>query len=78
MPGGAVIGQSAAGNQAMNVRMEDEPLRPGMQHGQHADGATDPARIAGQHDDRLGGGLHQSAVAVFDTGAARPAVPRAR
>src|ERR1700693_412663 len=40
MPGGAVIGQSAAGNQAMNVRMEDEPLRPGMQHGQHADGAA--------------------------------------
>ena len=71
MPGGPVprfregrLGQSAAGDQAVNMRMEDEPLRPGMQHGEHADGAADPARIAGQHDDRLGGGLDQGAVAV--------------
>ena len=56
------------------MRVEDEPLRPGVQHGEHADGAPtgqarglkahDPARIAGQHDDRLGGGLDQRAVAV--------------
>jgi hypothetical protein len=64
MPDGAVIGQSAAGDEAVNVRVEDEPLRPGMQHGEHADGAADPAWIAGQHDDRRGGGLHQRAVAV--------------
>jgi len=48
----------------VNVRVEDEPLRPGVQHSEHTDGAADPARIAGQHDDRLGGGLHQRAVAV--------------
>jgi hypothetical protein len=35
-----------------------------MQHGEHADGAADPAPITGQHDDRLGGDLHQRAVAV--------------
>ena len=64
MPGGAVVGQSAAGDEAVNVRVEDEPLRPGVQYGEHANGAADPARIAGQHDDRLGGGLHQRAVAV--------------
>ena len=70
MPGGAPrfregrLGQSAAGDEAVNVRVEDEPLRPGVQHGEHADGAADPARIAGQRDDRLGGGLHQRAVAV--------------
>ena len=71
MPGGAVprfregrLGQSAAGDEAVNVRVEDEPLRPGVQHSEHTDGAADPARIAGQHDDRLGGGLHQRAVAV--------------
>src|SRR5215475_1581496 len=34
MPDGAVIGQSAAGDEAVNVRVEDEPLRPGMQHGE--------------------------------------------
>src|SRR6516162_10790575 len=43
MPDGAVIGQSAAGDEAVNVRVEDEPLRPGMQHGEDADGAADPA-----------------------------------
>ena len=60
------------------MRVQDEPLRPGVQHSEHTDGAADPARIAGQHDDRLGGGLHQRAVAVDDAGAARPAVPRVR
>ena len=64
MPGGAVVGQSAAGDEAVNVRVEDEPLRPGMQDGQHADGAAEPAWIAGQRNDRLGGGLDQRAVAV--------------
>ena len=46
------------------MRVEDEPLRPGVQHSEHTDGAADPARIAGQHDDRLDGGLDQRAVAV--------------
>jgi len=64
MPGGAVVGQSAPGDEAVNVRVEDEPLRPGVQDGEDADGAADPARITGQGDDRLGGGLHQRAVAV--------------
>ena len=40
------------------------PARPGMEHGEYADGPADPARIAGQHDDRRGGGLHKRAVAV--------------
>ena len=44
--------------------MEDELLGPGVQHGEHADRAADLARIAGQLDDRLGGGLHQRAIAV--------------
>jgi hypothetical protein len=32
-----------------------------MEHGEYADGPADPARIADQHDDRRGGGLHQRA-----------------
>ena len=64
MPGGAVVGQSAAGNQAVSMRVENESLGPAMQHGQYADGATDPARIAREIDDRGGGGLDQPAIAV--------------
>lgn len=41
MPGGAVAGQAAAGDQAVNVGVEDEPLRPGVEHGQYADRAAD-------------------------------------
>jgi hypothetical protein len=42
----------------------DEALHPGEQHGEHAEGTTDPVQIAAQFDDCLGGGLHQAAVAV--------------
>ena len=35
-----------------------------MQHGQHADGAADPARIAREIDDRGGGGPDQRAITV--------------
>ena len=66
---GAVLGHAAAGDQAVDVRVEEELLGPGVQHGEHADGAADEARIAGQLDDRLGGGLHQHGVAVALVGA---------
>ena len=64
MPSGAILGQSTAGDQAVDVGMEDQPLRPGVQHSQHADRAADPARIAAEIDDRRGGGLHQGAIAI--------------
>ena len=64
MPEGAVVGQAAAGDQAVDVGMVDQPLRPGMQHGEHAGRAADPARIARQIDDRAGRGLHEGAVAI--------------
>lgn len=38
--------------------------RPGVEHGQYADRAANPERVAGQVDDRAGGGLHQCTVAV--------------
>ena len=41
MPVAAVIGHAAAGDQAMDMRMVDELLGPGVQHRQHADGAAD-------------------------------------
>ena len=36
--------------------MIDELVRPGVQHGEHADGAADVPVIARQLDDRLGRG----------------------
>ena len=71
MPGGAVIGHAAAGDQAVDVRVVEQLLGPGVQDGEHADGAADVARIAGQFDDGLGGGLHQQGVAVTLVGAQR-------
>jgi hypothetical protein len=48
MPVAAVIGDSAAGDEAMNVRMVDELLGPGVEDGQHANGAADEAAIVGK------------------------------
>jgi len=63
LPESAAVGQAAAGDQAVDVRMEDQPLRPAMEHGEHAGGAAEPARIARQIDDRAGGELDQRAIA---------------
>ena len=46
------------------MRVQVEPLVPGVQHREHGDGAADEARIAGDLDDGGGGGLHQHGVAV--------------
>src|SRR3977135_467595 len=67
LPAGAIAGGALhplEKRRLVTAHVEEEPLRPGVQYGEHANGAADPARIAGQHDDRLGGGLHQRAVAV--------------
>jgi hypothetical protein len=64
MPQAAIIADTAAGDQAVDVRVEDELLCPGVQDGEHADGAADVARVAGEFDDRLGRGLHQQGVTV--------------
>src|SRR5208337_4804294 len=69
MPRGAVLGDSAAADQAMNMRVEAQLLCPGMQHGKHGDGAADVTRIAGEFDNRRGGGLHQHGIAVALMGA---------
>ena len=47
MPVPAVVGHAAAGDQAVDVGMVDELLRPGVQHGEHADGAADVAADRG-------------------------------
>jgi len=48
----------------MNMRVQGQLLSPGVQHGEHSDGAADVTWIAGEFDDRRGAGLHQHAIAV--------------
>src|SRR5208282_3113282 len=64
VPGAGVLGDPAAADQAMNMRVEAQLLGPGVQHREHGDGATDITRIAGEFDDRGGTGLHQRGIAV--------------
>jgi len=44
-------------------------LCPGVQHGEHTDGAANEAWITGDVDDRLGRGLHQQGITVTLVGA---------
>lgn len=64
MPGGAIVGQAAAGDQAVDVRMIIEPLRPTMENGEDTNRAADPARVTAEIDDRLGSCVHQSSIAI--------------
>ena len=55
IPIATVIGHAGTGDEAMDMRMVDELLRPSVQHRHHADGAADVAPITGQLDDGLRG-----------------------
>jgi len=59
MPMPAVVRYAAAGHQAVHMGMVEQLLGPGVQDGEHADGAAHIARVAGQLDDGLGRRLHQ-------------------
>ena len=62
-------GDAASGNQAVDVRVIEELLGPGVQDGEHADGTADMAPIACELNDGLGCDLHQHGVAVALVGA---------
>jgi len=47
--------------------MEDELLGPGVKDGEDADGAADKTPVAGELDDRLGGGFHERGVTCAAT-----------
>ena len=64
MPGGGVLGYTAAADQAVNVWVQVQLLSPRVQHGEHGHGAADITGIAGEFDDRPGTGLHQHGIAV--------------
>ena len=48
--------ESAAGHQIMNVRMEDQGARPGVEHAEHAQLRAEPRGVAGQILQGLGTG----------------------
>ena len=69
MPEAAVVRDAAAGDQAVDVGVVVQLLRPGVEHGEYAHLGADITRVAGQLDDRLGRHLHQQRVAVTLVGA---------
>ena len=44
------------------MRMMPQVLRPGVQHGKHADACAEMARIGGDFQQRLGSGAEQQAI----------------
>ena len=60
-PAAAVVGNAAAGDQTMDMRVVEELLRPGAQNGEHAKRGADVASVAGEFEDSLCRGLHQQA-----------------
>jgi hypothetical protein len=69
MPVAAICGNAAPGNQAMDVGVKDKLLCPGVEDGEHTNGAADKAAVAGDFNDGHGGGLHQHSIAVTLVGA---------
>ncbi len=59
-PAGAIQGDAAAGDDAVQVRVSLQRLPPSMQHGEETDASPEPA--LSNFEQRLGGGAKQDAV----------------
>jgi hypothetical protein len=55
-------GQTAAGNDAMQVRMKVKVLTPGMEHGEEAGLHAETFWVAGNGEQGFGGGAEEEAV----------------
>src|SRR5271157_198618 len=53
-PAGVIEGQSAGGDETMQVRMMLEVLTPGVQHGEHTDACAEMAWIGSNLQQGLG------------------------
>jgi hypothetical protein len=60
-----VWGQTAAGNDAMQVRMKVKGLTPGMEHGEKARLHAETFGVAGNGEQGFGGGAEEEAVGDF-------------
>lgn len=63
MPSLTILGEAAAGDEAMNMGVQSELLVPGVEHSKDANGSPDPGGIASQLDDRFSGGGEERAIA---------------
>ncbi len=61
-PALAIRGQAAAGNDAMHMRMMQQVLSPGAEHGEEADLRSQMLRIARDAEQRFGSGAEENAV----------------
>src|ERR1700678_4525329 len=61
-PTGVIESKSAGGNEAMQVWMMSQVLRPGVQHSKHPDARTEMAWIGGNLQQRLGCCAKQQAI----------------
>jgi hypothetical protein len=62
VPGGSIIGHTAAGHQHVHVRMMMQSASPGVQDHQEAHLRTDKAFLGGQIPHTLGGRLHEQTI----------------
>jgi hypothetical protein len=58
-PSGVIWSQSAGSHDAVNMRVEQQSLIPGVQHAEEADLRSQMARIAGDLEQRLCTGMEQ-------------------
>ena len=61
-PAALVVRESAAGDDAMDVRVQREVLAPGVQHRQHADVSPEVLRVRGHLKEGFRGSPHEQAV----------------
>ncbi len=61
-PAGAIGGEAAAGNDAMQVRMKMQVLTPGVEHGEKADGGAQMSGVGCNGEQSFGSGLKQDGV----------------
>ncbi len=62
-PAFATVGESATSDDAVEVGMVGQVLRPSVQHGDEADGGAEVFGIGGQGEERAGGRAEEKVVA---------------
>lgn len=65
----AVVGDAAASDQTVEMRVVDEHLGPGVEYHENANHGPDVAGILGQFQDGIGTGLHEKSVKILLVGA---------
>lgn len=72
-PGGPIARESAGGEEEMGVGMEGEGARPGVEHSENAQAATDPLAVVGELLDSGCGLSQEDGIGEVLMGASEPA-----